>query len=180
MISNEHGLNFIEIPYSGGNLFSESLLDTNRDLKKDNNLLDKAIEYYNLAIIKNPYQRAVDIYKNGMQLRKENNLKSLKFATYFENTLNKWGDLVEIDNFTSQYNYIKDFEDIDTFKYEDLIKSWHSINEYIENIGLNTIRFYTDPDVIKNWETEYKERESIEIVNYVFEDDFKNLDYTKL
>ena len=54
MISNEHGLNFIEIPFSGGDLFVDSLRESNRDLKEDGVLLDTAIEYYNVSIIQNP------------------------------------------------------------------------------------------------------------------------------
>ena len=42
----------IEIPYSGGDLFVEIFKETNRDLKLDDDLLDKAIQYYNCAIIK--------------------------------------------------------------------------------------------------------------------------------
>ena len=94
MISNEYGLNFIEIPFSGGDLFVDSLLESNRDLKEGDILLDNSIEYYNLAIIQNPYQRAVTIYKNGMHLRKENDLKSQKLPTYFENNLNNYDDLL--------------------------------------------------------------------------------------
>lgn len=180
MISNEYGLNFIEIPFSGGDLSVDSLLESNRDLKEGDILLDNSIEYHNLAIIQNPYQRAVTIYKNGMHLRKENDLKSQKLPTYFENNLNNWGELVADDKFTSQYHYIETYSDIDLFKYEDLIKSWHPVNEYLANIGMSTIRYYTDPDVIKNWENHYQEKEAVEIVNYIFEDDFKNLGYPKL
>ena len=88
----------------------------------------------------------VSIYKNGMQLRKENDLKSQKLATYFENTLNNWGELVKNDIFHSQYSYLKKYDDLDVFKYEDLIKSWHPINEYLSEIQSRTIRYYTDPD----------------------------------
>jgi len=180
MISNEHGFNFIEIPFSGGDLFLDSFRESNRDLKEDENLLDKSIEYHNLCIVKNPYQRAASLYKNGMQLRKEYDLKSQNFSTYFENILNNWGDPVEGDKFTSQYSYIKDYDDIDIFKYEDLLKSWQYINEYIAEIGLNTIRYYTDPDKIKKWKDHYKESTAVEIVNYIFEEDFENLGYSKL
>ena len=180
MISNEHGFNFIEIPYSGSDLFAEIFKETNRDLKLDDQLISKSIEYYNSTIVKNPYHRAVSIYKNGMQLRKENDLKSQKLATYFENTLNNWGELVKDDEFHSQYFYLKKLDDLDVFKYEDLIKSWHPINEYLNEIGLNTIRYFTDPDVVKNWENEFEEKEAVEIVNYIFEDDFNHLGYPKL
>ena len=70
MISNEHGFNFIEIPFSGSDLFLDSFWQTNRDLKEDDLLLDKSIEYYNAVIVQSPYQRAVSIYKNGSSLRK--------------------------------------------------------------------------------------------------------------
>jgi len=180
MISNEHGFNFIEIPFSGSDLFLDSFWQTNRDLKEDDLLLDKSIEYYNAVIVQSPYQRAVSIYKNGSSLRKECDLKFQNFLTYFENNLNNWGELVESDKFKSQYDYIKNYEDIDIFKYEELIDSWHPMNEYLTNIGLNTIKYYTDPIKIKNWEENYLEKESIEIVNYIFEDDFENLGYSKL
>ncbi len=180
MISNEHGFNFIEIPFSGGNLFVDSFRETNVDFKEDDVLLDKSIEYYNAVIVQSPYQRAVSIYKNGVSLRKEHDLKYQKFPTYFENNLNNWGELVESDKFTSQFDYIKNYKDVDIFKYEELIDSWHPINEYITNIGLNTIKYYTNPIAIKDWEDNYLEKESIEIVNYIFEDDFENLGYSKL
>lgn len=180
MISNEHGFNFIEIPFGGGDLFLDPFRESNRDLKEDGVLLDNSIEYYNLCIVQNPYQRAVSLYKNGMQLRKEHDLKSQNFSTYFENNLNKWGDPVNDDNFTSQHDYIKSYDDIDIFKYEELLKSWHTINEYLVDIGLNTIKYYVDPGVVKKWENHYDDKIAIELINYIFEDDFEKLGYTKL
>ena len=61
-----------------------------------------------------------------------------------------------------------------------MLKTWQPMNDVLTELGLNSIRYYTDPDAIKNWEDEYKEKESIEIVNYIFENDFKNLGYSKL
>ena len=180
MISNEHGFNLVEIPFSGSELFLQSFRESNRDLKENDSLLTQSIEYYNVAIVQNPYKRAVSIYKNGLFLRKENDLKPQKFVNYFENNLNKWGELVEDDNFKSQYEYIKQYKDIDIFKHEDLLNSWHPLNEYLVNLGFNTIKYYTDPNLIKNWEDNFQEKEALEIVEYIFEDDFKNLGYTKL
>ncbi len=180
MISNEHGFNFIEIPYSGSDLFLESFRESNRDLKTSDTLLNDKIEYYNLCIIKNPYHRAVSLYKNGMQLRKEHNLKSQNFSTYFENILNNWGTVVHSDKFNSQFHYIKKYKDIDIFKYEDLLKDWQEINKYLIETGLNPIRYYADSSIIRKWKDFYSEKESVEIVNYIFEDDFENLGYTKL
>ena len=121
MISNEHGFNFIEIPFSGGNLFVDSFRETNVDFKEDDVLLDKSIEYHNAVIVKSPYQRAVSIYKNGLSLRKEHDLKFQKFLTYFENNLNNWGELVESDKFTSQFDYIKNYEYLSSFDSEIIL-----------------------------------------------------------
>ena len=71
MISNEHGFNFIEIPFSGGDLFVEIFKETNRDLKIDGVLIDKSIQYYNCAIVKNPYQRACRFTKMVCNLEKK-------------------------------------------------------------------------------------------------------------
>ena len=125
--------------FGGGDLFLNPFRESNRDLKEDGVLLDNSIEYYNLCIVQNPYQRAVSLYKNGMQLRKEHDLKSQNFSTYFENNLNKWGDPVNDDNFTSQHDYIKSYDDIDIFKYEELLKSWHTINEYLVDIAIQSL-----------------------------------------
>lgn len=180
MVLNEYGLNFIEIPFSGGDIFVKIFKETNRDEDVDDELVEKSIEYHNISIVQNPYQRAVSIYKHGLQLRKENDLKSQEFTAYFENNLNKWGELVKDDVFYSQNHYLKNYEDLEIFKYEDMLKTWQPMNEVLTELGLNSIRYYTDPDAIKNWEDEYKEKESIEIVNYIFENDFKNLGYSKL
>lgn len=180
MIFNDHGFNFIEIPYSGSDLFLESFRESNRNLKEDDTLINDKIEYYNLCIVKNPYQRAVSLYKNGMQLRKEHNLKSQNFPTYFENILNNWGTIVDNDKFNSQFYYFKKYKDIDIFKYEDLLKDWQGINKYLIEIGLNPIRYYADSSIVKKWNEFYTESESIEIINYLFEDDFENLGYSKL
>lgn len=181
MISNEHGFNFIEIPFSGCEIFVEVFRETNREFKEDEKLLTNAIQYHNVSIVQNPYRRAVSLHKNGLQLRKENDLKSQSFLTYFENKLNNWGELVKEDTFLPQFDYLKDFEnDLNLFKYEDLIKSWQPINDLIKDIGFNSIKVFTDPDAIKDWESIYEDKDAIEIVNYIFEDDIKNLGYTKL
>ena len=57
MVLNEYGLNFIEIPFSGGDIFVKIFKETNRDEDVDDELVEKSIEYHNISIVQNPYQR---------------------------------------------------------------------------------------------------------------------------
>ena len=61
-----------------------------------------------------------------------------------------------------------------------MLKDWQEINKYLIETGLNPIRYYADSTIIKKWKEFYSEKESVEIVNYIFEDDFENLGYSKL
>jgi hypothetical protein len=178
MISNEHGIVFLDIPFSGSDFLKEVLIKSNPETSFDDELIVECIEYEYVALVKNPYYRAVTIYQNGCRLRKEHKLKSQRFAEYFENNLNRW-DFVDDDKFETQTSYFPD-EDLTMFLSEHLLESWHDFNQFITSIGLNTIRYYTDPDPIKNWETHYEDKIAIELINYIFEDDFENLGYSKL
>jgi len=178
MISNEYGFNFIEIPVSGSELFLEIFKESNRECKLTDERLNTCIEYHTMSIVKSPYLRASCIFRNGSQLRKEHNLKPQTFLSYFENNLNK-RDSLSHDIFHPQYNYIKDEEDIEIFKYENLLDDWSPLNSYLTNVGLNSIRYFSE-QLIKNWQGDYKEDGTIELVEYIFEDDFENLGYSKL
>jgi hypothetical protein len=165
MISNEYGFNFIEIPLSGSELFLEAFKESNRECKLTDERLDTCIEYHTMSIVKSPYLRASCIFRNGSQLRKEHNLNKR--------------DSLSQDTFHPQYNYIKDEEDIEIFKYENLLDDWSPLNSYLANIGLNSVRYFSE-QLIKNWQGDYKEDGTIELVEYIFEDDFENLGYSKL
>jgi hypothetical protein len=178
MISNEYGFNFVEIPHSGTELFLDIFLKSNSQCKISDEKLDSYIEYHTMCIVKSPYLRASHIYRNGNKLRKENDLKTQSFVSYFENNLNKW-DSLDDDIFYPQYHYIKNESDIQIFKYEELLDNWFSLNEYISEIGLSTLKYFSEP-AIKNWHDDYKEEGSAELVEYIFEDDFENLGYSKL
>ena len=178
MISNEFGFYLIDIPFSGTQLFKEAFLETNRDIDFSDVLSEKCIEYHKLTIVKNPYLRAAYIYKNGMMLRKEHELKSQPFTSYFENNLNNW-DTLECDRIYTQYSYLKKIDNVDIFKYEELLESWADLNIYLGEIGFNSLRYYTEPE-FKDWKSYYKDESSLEIVEYIFEDDFEKLGYTKL
>ena len=178
MISNEYGFNFIEIPLSGSELFLTTFKESNPDCVITDEKNDKCIEYHNMAIVKSPYLRASCIFRNGLSLRKEHGLKPQTFTSYFENNLNKW-DALTTDKFHSQYHYIKEVDDIEVFKYEELMDTWAPLNEYLGDIGVNTIKYFSEP-IIKKWQDDYKDEGAVEMVEYIFEDDFENLGYSKL
>jgi hypothetical protein len=179
MISNEFGLVFLDIPYSGFNILNEVLTSANSQTKFDDTIIEDAIEYEYIALVKNPYHRAVAIYQNGCKLRKNLKLKSQTFTEYFENNLNKW-DTVDGDMYDSQESYFPDETEVNIFQYEAMLENWTNFNEYITVAGLNSIKYYVDPDPIKKWESHYDDKIAIELVNYIFENDFDRLGYTKL
>ena len=130
----------------------------------DNNISD-CIEYDYIAIVTNPYYRAVSIYQNGCKLRK-NKLKSQNFIEYFENNLNKW-DFLEDDKHESQKSYFLS-ENTTIFNYEKMLDDWSEFNNYINSLGLNSIRYYIDSDKIKKWEEHYDDKIAIELGQLYF------------
>ena len=178
MISNEYGLNFIEIPLSGSELFLTIFKESNPDCVLTDEKLDKCIEYHTMSVVKSPYLRASYIFRNGMTMRKECGMKPQTFSSYFENNLNKW-DTLDEDIFHPQFHYIKDVEDIEVFKYEEILETWAPLNEYLTDLGVTTIKYFSEP-IIKNWQDDYKDEGAVEIVEYIFEEDFENLGYSKL
>lgn len=178
MISNEHGIVFLDIPFSGFKFLKEVLIETNKETSFTDKIIDDCIEYEYVALVKNPYHRAVSIYQNGCRLRKKHKLKSQSFIKYFENNLNQW-DFVKDDVFETQKSYFPNTS-ATIFDYDKMLEDWSEFNHFISSTGLNPIRYYTDSDQIKKWEDHYDDKIAIELVNYIFENDFENLGYTKL
>ena len=181
MVLNEYGFNFIEIPFTGSELFIEEFKINNRDLVYDESVVG-GIEYYNATITKNPYLRASYIYKNGCKLRKSKKQKHQSFVEYFENNLNKW-DYNKEDSgaIIAQIYYIeKDINSTEIFKYEELIDNWQPINILLTDLGLSKIQVFQESDYIKDWKKNYEDTKAIELINYIFEEDFEKLNYSKL
>lgn len=178
MILDEYGLNFIEIPFSGSELFVSEFDINNQDVVKSENL-SSAIEYHNLAIVKNPYLRACHIYRNGSKIRKDKKMNQQSFASYFENNLNKW-DFVQEDVIRSQHSYLSKIENLILFKHEELLENWQNLNKLLGELGLSNIQVYIESDNLKDWEKHYEDPTALEIVEYMFESDFENLGYSKL
>jgi len=180
MISNEHGLIFVEMPFSGYELFKERMLESNRDTSFEDEFLPKCIEYQYSCIVRNPYLRAVCLYKNGCKLREEHDLKPQNFTNYFENTLNLW-DFVEGDEHKSQFSYLeKTVDDLMVFRCEDLVDNWGYMNEFLADFGLKSIKYFIESKETKNWEQYYEDQTAIELIEYLFDDDFSEFNYSKL
>ena len=179
MISNEHGLVFLEVPFLDLDLLEDVLIRSNQETLFNNELLVNCIEYDYVTCSKKSISSWVSIYQNGCKLRKDLKQKSQKIIKYIENNLNKW-DTVEGDLFETQESYFLNQKDVNIFYYESLLEDWTKFNEYITGTGLSSIKYYVDPDPIKKWESHYDDKIAIELVNYIFENDFDRLGYTKL
>jgi hypothetical protein len=53
------------------------------------------------------------------------------------------------------------------------------INEFLNNNGLNQLTYYVEPELNEKWREHY-DKNSIEIINYIFEEDFDYCGYRKI
>ena len=180
MVSNELGFVFVSIPYVGYELFKSVYCEKNGEGGLDDSILPKLLEYEYAAVVKNPYHRAVDIWKNGCNVRKEQKRKQQTLGKYFENHLNRW-DYIEEDLFDTQVSYMDGMQVEHLFRYEDLVEGkWTIINEFLTSMGSLGIGYYADPDRVRDWKQYYEDPYTVEVVNYVFEKDFEFCKYSLL
>jgi hypothetical protein len=180
MVSNELGFVFVSVPYVGFELFKSVYCEKNGEHTIDDSILLEVLDYEYAAIIKNPYHRAVDIWKNGCAIRKEQNKKQQLLGKYFENHLNRW-DYVDEDLFDTQVSYMRTPPVEHLFRYEDLMEgNWVIINKFLKSMGSLGIDYYADPDGEHDWKQYYEDPYTIEVVNYMFEKDFDFCKYPLL
>ena len=180
MVSNELGFVFVSIPYVGYELFKSVYCEKNGEGGLDDPILSELLEYEYATVVKNPYHRAVDIWKNGCAIRKEQNRKQQLLGKYFENHLNRW-DYVEEDLYDTQVSYMGEMQVEHLFRYEDLVDgNWSIVNEFLKSMGSLGIDYYADPDRVRDWKQYYEDRYTVEVVNYVFEKDFEFCKYPLL
>jgi hypothetical protein len=180
MVSNELGFVFVSIPHTGYELFKTVYGEKNGESGLDDSILLDVLDYEYVAIVKNPYHRAVDIWKNGCDIRKEQKRKQQTLGKYFENHLNRWDYVVE-DLFDTQVSYMRITPVEHLFHYEDLVGgNWSIVNKFLKSMGSLGIDYYADPDRVRDWKQYYEDPYTVEVVNYMFEKDFEFCKYPLL
>lgn len=207
MISHENGLIFIHVPYNGGSILEELYLKkgnpfiSSTDTKKlargeilTGRTLAKTIkqfyDYDLFSLVKSPYLRAFEMWRDNHQTIKKTKYKKLTIGEYFENILNKKDEFKDLYKSTQKSHLVADgyfygeqnlnFEVNNLFSYEDMIKSnLDSINEFLSSNDAPLVGFYIDSDYDDSWRDNY-DKNSIDIINYVFEEDFQYCGYQKI
>lgn len=200
MVSHECGVIYIDVPFSGGKSFEEFYIKKHNQLfvknKEDINkytakCIREFFDYDIFAIVKNPYHRAVDMWLSAQSKYKKTNVKKQTIGEYYENLLNGW-DCADGDALIFQTTYLKskngyyletkdiDFECSNIFYYEELIDSkLDKINDFLSSNNMPNLSFFLDTSSNENWR-EYYDTQSIEIINYIFDEDFDYCGYRKI
>jgi hypothetical protein len=209
MISHEYGFMLVHIPFTGSEFLEEDYVKRNHefviassDTKKlargiplEGNQLGKTIkqfyDYELFAITKSPYLRAVEMWINAQPKLRECGVGRLTLGNYYENLLNQWNYAPD-DKIIKQVDYLKsvdgmyfdtevDVEVNNLFKYEFLIDGdMTELNEFLRNFGADGMPYYVDSNKLDDkWDEEYDDH-AIEMVNYIFDEDFEYCGYSKL
>ena len=209
MISHEYGFVLVHIPFTGSKSLEEDYVKRNHefviassDTKKlaqelplEGNQLAKTIkqfyDYDLFAIVKSPYLRAVEMWINAQPKLRECGVGRLTLGNYYENLLNQC-KFAPDDKIVKQVDYLKstngmyfdtevDINVNNLFKYEFLVDgNMAELNEFLTSLGANGMPFYHDSKKLDDTWDEYYDDHAIEMVKYIFEDDFENLGYSKL
>ena len=208
MISHEFGFVLVHVPFNGSESLEEDYLKHNGEyvissFDVANLPWDTPLEGENLgklvaqfpgyelsALVKSPYLRAVGMWLDAQSKLRVAGVGRLTLGNYYENLLNKWKYAPD-DKIDKQVDYLRstngeyfgvevDFEVGTLFKYENLVDGeMAELNEFLTELGTAAISYYHDPSMLKDWEDHYDDH-AIEMVNYIFEEDFSFCGYHKL
>lgn len=209
MISHEYGFMLVHIPFTGSKSLEEDYVKRNHefviasdDTKKlaqelplEGNQLAKTIkqfyDYDLFAIVKSPYLRAVEMWIDAQPKLRKSGVGRLTLGNYYENLLNQWKCAPD-DKIIKQVDYLKstngmyfgtevDVNVNNLFKYEFLVDgNITELNEFFTRVGSNGMPFYHDPQKLDDdWDAHYDDH-AIEMVNYIFAEDFEVCGYSKL
>lgn len=209
MISHDLGVILVHVPFSGSKIFEESYLtNKNNDFissydvkklptktvlekKELGNTIRKFYDYDLFAIVKSPYQRAYEMWKNDIGKLKRSKIAKQTLGEYYENLLNGW-NTSEDTVIETQVSYLKstnnsyfgaddvDFSVDNLFYYEDLVKTnLVQINSFFEELGMPMLNFYSDYELKKDWR-ETIDDHAVEVINYIFDEDFDYCGYGKI
>ena len=205
MISHEHGIILVNVPFNGTYDFETEYVKRNyetviasNDTRKNRDIIEKKelgkiisqfYDYELFTITKSPYLRAYEMFVHERNLVDEKWFKKLTIGKFYEGILNrkienKTEILKQIDYCKSQGNYFGhevNFEVNHKFQHEKLSGcDFTDINNFLRENDANTINYMcVDVQFNQKWDEEYDEH-SIEIVNYLFEEDFEFGNYRKL
>lgn len=205
MISHDAGIILVNIPFNGTYKFESEYVKRNyesaiasNDTRKNRaiiekkelgKIIDQFYDYELFTITKSPYLRAYEMWVHEKNLIDEKWFKKLTIGKFYEGILNrkienKTEILKQIDYCKSNGNYFGhevNFEVKHKFQYEKLIECDHNdLNNFFREHNANTINYIgVDIQSNQNWDEEYDDH-SIEIVNYLFEEDFEFGNYRKL
>ena len=157
--------------------------------------LGKAIRQFHdydlFSIVKSPYHRAHEMWLEGQTKLRKASIRKQSVGEYYENLLNGW-ECAEDDMIYSQVSCLKstdgayfgeknvDFEVKTLFHYEDLVdNNLADINEFLTRCGMHSLQFYVDYSYNDIWR-EHFDQHSIEMINYIFDEDFEYCGYGKI
>ena len=209
MISHDCGVIFVNIPHCGGDLFedfyikkSDDTIISSSDVKKlpggvplVGKSLGKTIRQFHdydlFAIVKSPYLRAHEMWIEGQTKLRKSSIRKQSIGEYYENLLNGW-ECADDDAISCQASYLKstdesyfgetnvDFEVKNLFHYENLMENnLTEINEFLTYSGMHPLQFYVDYSYNDVWR-EHFDQHSIEMINYIFDEDFEYCGYIKI
>ena len=208
MISHEFGFVFVHVPFTGSESLEEDYLKKNGDMAIASNDVDrlpwdtplagenlativKQFHDYDLfAMVKSPYLRAVEMWLDAQAKLRIAGVGRLTLGNYYENLLNKW-KYASDDRIDKQVDYLRsvdgkycgvevDLEVKNLFKYETLVDSdMSALNNFLADSYAPPLNYYYDPSLLKDWDQHY-DKHAIEMVNYIFEEDFEFCGYRKL
>ena len=209
MISHEFSFILIQAPFTGSEFLEEDYVKRNyevvisssdtkklaQELPLEGKQLAKTIkqfyDYELFSVVKSPYLRAVEMWMKAQTKLRKSGVGKLTLGNYYENLLNNW-KCAPGDSIIKQVDYVKSTDgmyfdveldvEVDTLvKYEFLVDGQlEELNTFFGNLGAPSIPFYHDPTRLDDsWERHY-DKHAIEIVNYIFEEDFDLCGYRKL
>jgi len=182
LISHKDKSFYIHIPKNGGHTICPLLINKKWAHipvpLRHNQLTDEMLEqYYVFTVVRNPYERFMSGWKSVMMSKKQTHNINPKF---FKNNFNKLKDPIHIGMTQTQHlaNSLNYLDKI--YRFEDFEVAYDEVNEKFNCGGVD----YKDQPKLNASKIvpidEYMDKNVIDYINNVYENDFTNFDYKKL
>ena len=209
MISHEYSFVQVHVPFNGGEFLEEDYVKRNHefviastDTKKlaqelplEGRQLAKTIrqfhDYELFSVVKSPYLRAVEMWLEAQSKLRKSGVGRLTLGNYYENLLNNWKYAPD-DKIIKQVDYLKSTDGVyletevevevkNLVKYEFLVDGeMKELNDFLISLGAPILPYYHDPTKLDDSWDEHFDNHAIEMVNYIFDEDFDFCGYHKL